>query len=82
MAPAGGAVDDGNSGPAGSSARALSHRRSCSQAHSSIPAFPPAPALAAAHEQRPAAPVEVVLGERERFLDARAGAPEHDDRRT
>jgi hypothetical protein len=36
-------------------------------------------ALAAADEQRSAARVEVGLGERERLVDAQAGAPEHDD---
>src|SRR5919201_1400863 len=36
-------------------------------------------ALAAPHQQRPAARVEVGLGERERLVDAQAGAPEHDD---
>jgi hypothetical protein len=37
-----------------------------------------AAALAAAH-QRSAARVQVGLGERERQVDAQAGAPEHDD---
>jgi hypothetical protein len=36
-------------------------------------------ALAAPHQQRPAAPVRVGLGERRRLADARAGAPRHDD---
>ena len=36
----------------------------------------PTAALAVAHQQRPAARVEVVLGERERLLDAQASAPE------
>jgi hypothetical protein len=44
--------------------------RSCSRA---------AAALAAADEHCAAAGVEVGLGERERFVDARPGAPEHDD---
>src|SRR5215207_7012913 len=38
-----------------------------------------AAALAAPHEQRSAARVEVGLGERERLADAQAGAPQHDD---
>ena len=37
----------------------------------------PAAALAAADEERPAARVEVGLGERERLVDAQAGAPDH-----
>jgi hypothetical protein len=45
------------------------------------PDFAAPVALAAANEQRPAARVEVVLGERERLLDAQPGAPEHDDHR-
>jgi hypothetical protein len=39
------------------------------------------PALAVANQQRSAAVVEIVLGERERFLDAEPGAPQHDDHR-
>jgi hypothetical protein len=39
-------------------------------------------ALAVADQQRPAARVEVVLGERERFLDAEPGAPQDDDHRS
>src|SRR4051812_42874356 len=38
-----------------------------------------AAALAASHQQRSAARVEVGLGERERLADAQAGAPQHDD---
>ena len=38
-----------------------------------------ATALPAADEDRAAAGVEVSLGERERFVDAQPGAPEHDD---
>jgi hypothetical protein len=41
--------------------------------------FAPAAALAAADEDCAAAWVEVRLGERECFVDAQAGAPEHDD---
>jgi hypothetical protein len=37
--------------------------------------------LAAPHQQRSAARVEVGLGERERLADAQPGAPEHDDQR-
>jgi hypothetical protein len=36
-------------------------------------------ALAAAHQDRAAPRVEIELGQVERFLDAQAGAPEHDD---
>ena len=36
-------------------------------------------ALAAPHQQRHAARVQVSFGERERLLDAQAGASEHDD---
>jgi hypothetical protein len=35
----------------------------------------------AAHQQRPPLLVEVVLGERERLLDAQTGAPQHHDHR-
>jgi hypothetical protein len=68
-----------NSGPTGSSTRAWSHGSSCSHApvvhaHLTAPA-----ALAAPHQQRSAARVEVGLGERERLTDAQASAPEHDD---
>ena len=41
--------------------------------------FAAAAALAAADEDRAAAGVEVSLGERERFVDAQPGSPEHDD---
>jgi hypothetical protein len=41
----------------------------------------PAAALAAAHRQRPSPLVDVVLGQRERLLDARPGAPQDDDHR-
>jgi hypothetical protein len=36
-------------------------------------------AFAAAHEDRAAGGVKVALGERERFVDTQAGAPEHHD---
>lgn len=36
-------------------------------------------ALAVAYEQRPAALVEVCLGQGERLVDSQAGAPERDD---
>ena len=67
-----------NSGPTGSSMRAASQGRSCSQpgVHADLAA---AAALAVAHEQRPAPGVEVAFAERERFLDAQPAAPEHDD---
>jgi len=71
-----------NSGPTGSSARALSHGRSCSQPHSSIPTSRRRPPFAASDEDRSAPVVEVVLGERERFLDAQPGAPKDDDHRS
>ena len=41
--------------------------------------FAAAAALAAADEDCAAAGVEVGFGERERFVDAQPGAPEHDD---
>ena len=41
----------------------------------------PTAALAVADQQRAAPGVEVVLCERERFVDAQAAAPEHDDQR-
>jgi hypothetical protein len=39
-------------------------------------------ALAVADQERPAARVEVVLGEGERLLDAQPGAPQDDDHRS
>jgi hypothetical protein len=44
--------------------------------HSNLAA---AATLAASHQQRPAARVQVGLGERERLVDAQPGAPAHDD---
>src|SRR5829696_6755284 len=38
-----------------------------------------AAALAAPHQQRATARVQVGLGERERLVDAQAGSPQHDD---
>jgi hypothetical protein len=38
--------------------------------------------LAAADEDRSAPVVKVVLGQRQRFLDAQAGAPKNDDHRS
>jgi hypothetical protein len=70
-----------NKGPTSSSARALSHGRSCSQPHSSIPTSRRAAALAVADEHRSAPGVEIVLGERERLLDSQPGAPQDDDHR-
>jgi hypothetical protein len=40
------------------------------------------PALAVTHQQRPTPLVEVVLGERERLLDAQPGTPQHQDHRS
>ena len=71
-----------NSGPTGSSTRAVSHGRSCSQPHSSIPTSRRRPPLPWRTRIDPRRVVEVVLGERERLLDAQAGAPEHDDHRS
>jgi hypothetical protein len=45
------------------------------------PDLAPPAALAAANHDRPAPLVEVMLGERERLLDAQPSAPEHDDHR-
>jgi hypothetical protein len=70
-----------NSGPAGSSARVLSHGRTCSHPPLVHPDLAASTALAAAYQDRAAPRVEVVLGERERFVDAQTGAPEHDDHR-
>jgi hypothetical protein len=58
-----------NSGPTGSSRSAVSHGRSCSQPHSSIPTSRRRPPLPFADQDRSAPVVEVVLGERERLLD-------------
>ena len=66
-----------NSGPTGSSTRAASQGRSCSQPQASIPIFATPATLAAAHEQRAAPGVEVALAEGERLLQAQAAAPEH-----
>jgi hypothetical protein len=68
-----------NSGPTGSSTRAWSQGASCLPGpvvHADLAA---AAALAAPHQQRAAARIQVGLGERERLVDAQAGAPEHDD---
>jgi hypothetical protein len=43
------------------------------------PDFAAATALAAADEQRASVPVKVSLAEREGFVDAQSGAPQHDD---
>jgi hypothetical protein len=45
------------------------------------PDLAPPAALAVADEQRAAARVDFVLGERERLVNAQAAAPEHDDHR-
>ena len=68
-----------NSGPTGSSSRLVEPGLEFLPGpvvHADLAA---APALAAANEDRAAARVEVGLGERERFVDPQAGAPEHDD---
>ena len=68
-----------NSGPTGSSRRSVEPRLQLLPGplvHADLAA---AAALAAAHEQRAAAGVEVGLGERERLVDPQPGAPEHDD---
>ena len=68
-----------NSGPTGSSTRTVSHWLELFPGpvvHADLAA---AAALAAADEHCAAAGVEVGLGERERFVDAQPGAPEHDD---
>jgi hypothetical protein len=69
-----------NSGPTGSSRRAASQGRSCSQPPGVHADLAPAPAFAVAHEQRPAPRVEVAFAERQRqrLRDAQAAAPEHD----
>jgi hypothetical protein len=72
-------VSTQNSGPTGSSTRTSSHCCSCSQAPIVHADFAAAAALAAADEDCAAAGVEVSLAERERFVDAQAGAPQHDD---
>ena len=68
-----------NSGPTGSSTRAWSQGASCLPGpvvHADLAA---AAALAAPHQQRAAARIQVGLGERERLADAQAGSPEDDD---
>jgi hypothetical protein len=63
-----------NSGPTGSSTRAVSHGRSCSQPYSSMPTSRRRPPFAAADEDRSGPVVEIVLGKRERLLDAQPGS--------
>ena len=70
-----------NSGPTGSSARAAEPRPQLLPAplvHADLAALA---ALAVSDQQRTAPGVEVALCERERFVDAQAAAPEHDDQR-
>src|SRR3954452_20917479 len=67
-----------NSEPSGSSRRAASHGRSCSQPQAFHADLARATALAVAYEQRAAPGVEVALAERQRLGDAQAAAPEHD----
>src|SRR3954469_21361399 len=45
------------------------------------PELAPATALAVAHQHRSTPVVEVMLGQRERLLDAQPGAPDHDNHR-
>jgi hypothetical protein len=47
-----------------------------------MPTSRPAAALGVADENRSAPVVEVVLGERQRLLDAQPGAPQDDDHRS
>src|SRR5215210_4327189 len=68
-----------NSGPTGSSTRGLEPGRELLPGpvvHADLAA---AAALAAPHQQRAAARVQVGLGERERLADPQAGSPQHDD---
>jgi hypothetical protein len=65
-----------SSGPAGSSSRAASHGRKLLPAPLVHPVLAAATALATAHEDRSAPVVEVVLGERERLLDAQPRPPQ------
>ena len=68
-----------NSGPTGSSTRALEPGRELLPGpvvHADLAA---AAALAAPDQQRAAARIEVGLGERERLVDAQPGAPQHHD---
>jgi hypothetical protein len=68
-----------NSGPTGSPARSVSHGRRCSQPRSFHADLSALATLGVADEQRPAPGIEVVLGERQCFVDAQSAAPEHDD---
>src|SRR4029453_18066696 len=77
--PRGGPVTMQNRGPTGSATRAWSHGSKLLPGpvvHADLAA---AAALAAPHQQRSAARVEVGLGERERFADAQTSTPQHDD---
>jgi hypothetical protein len=78
--PAGRAVDDAEQRSDRKLGACVQPRAELFPAPLVHPDFASAAALAAADEDRSAAMIEVVLGERERFLDAQAGAPE--DRRS
>jgi hypothetical protein len=54
----------------------VSHGASSCQPRSSIPT---SPSFAATDEQRAAAAIEVGFAQRERFVDANAGSPQHHD---
>ena len=71
-----------NSGPTGSSSARAQPRPQLLPAPLVHPDLAPAAALAVADQDRSAPVVEVVLGERERLLDAQPGAPEDDDHRS
>src|SRR5215208_6731308 len=71
-----------NSGPTGSSTRALSPWPQLLPAQFVHPDLAAAAALAAADQDRSAPVVKIVLGQRQRFLNAQAGAPKNDDHRS
>jgi hypothetical protein len=68
-----------NSGPIGSAMRASSHGSSFVPSPIVHPDLATSPSLAATNEQRAAAAIQVPLAQRERFVDAQAGAPQHHD---
>ena len=80
--PAGRAVDDAEQRPDRQLGAGVQPRPQLLPApvvHADLAA---AAALAVADQQRSAPLVEIVLGERERLLDAQPGAPQHDDHRS